>query len=145
MPVRSESATSVMTGRRVERSAFANHTKRIAHPQVNELRPLTMRGQGRCLRILFDGGHGDASPGQQARDDPGGALVLAGQRKPSTIVRLKDDNSRQGPVPPALTGMPPRPVAHGRTIPWTKPRTSLDSIGDVTAYGRTPGWRDESV
>ena len=38
--------------------------------------------------------------------------------KLGTIVRLKDDNSLQGPVLLiVLTRTPPRPFAHGRTIP----------------------------
>jgi hypothetical protein len=46
------------------------------------------------------------------------APFFAGQRKLSTIVRLKDDNSRQGSVLLiVLTRTPPRPFARGRTIP----------------------------
>ncbi len=61
----------------VKRPGLAKHAERVAHPQVNELWPGAAGGQGRCLRVLFNGGHRDISPGQQPPGNPGRAYPCA--------------------------------------------------------------------
>jgi hypothetical protein len=61
----------------IEGPGLAKHVKRVAHSQVNKLRPGRPGSQGRRLRVLFDGGHRDVRPGQQPTDNPGSTYPCA--------------------------------------------------------------------